>query len=279
MVLSGLRGVLAHPLTRGLALDAPQTTALRRQIIREKPFLRQIYQQWYRAIAAAVPAGDGAVLELGSGAGFLREVLPEVIPSEVMPCPGVSVILDAQHLPFADATLRAIVMTDVLHHLPNVRFFFSEATRCVRANGVVVMIEPWFTAWSGLVYRKLHHEPFEPDVPNWEFASGGPLSGANGALPWIVFARDRERFEREFDGLRIRRIEPSLPFRYLLTGGVSMRSLLPGQVFGILGGLERALQPWADKLGMFACIVLERTTVGQRSPERDHGSQDFHAIR
>ena len=263
MVLGSVRDVLAHPLTRDLCLDDPRTTARRRQIIREKGSLRQIYQQWYRAIAAAVPTGDGAVLELGSGAGFLRDVLPEVITSAVMPCPGVSVILDAQHLPFDDATLRAIVMTDVLHHLPNVGFFFSEATRCVRANGVVVMIEPWFTAWSGLVYRKLHHEPFEPDVPNWEFPSSGPLSGANGALPWIVFARDRARFEREFDGWRIKRIEPSLPFRYLLSGGVSMRNLLPGQVFGILGGLERALQPWADRLGMFALIVLERTHASQ----------------
>jgi hypothetical protein len=253
-----LRGLLAHPLTRGLDIDDPSTTALRRQVIREKLFLRRIYQEWYGAIAAAVPAGAGAVLELGSGAGFLREVIPDVITSEVFPCPDVDAILDAQRLPFADGSLRAIVMTDVLHHIPRVRDFFAEATRCVRRNGVVVMIEPWYTAWSGLIYRNLHHEPFAPDVPAWEFPSSGPLSGANGALPWIVFARDREQFEREFRGWRITSSVPSMPFRYLVSGGVSMRSLMPGPSFGIWRGIERALQPWAGHLGMFACIVLER---------------------
>jgi len=153
-------------------------------------------------------------------------------------------------------------MTDVLHHIPRVRDFFAEAARCVRPGGVVVMIEPWSTAWSGLIYRNLHHEPFVTNVPAWEFPSSGPLSGANGALPWIVFARDRAQFEREFPDWRIRSIEPLMPFRYLISGGVSMRSLMPGPAFGLWRGIEQALQPWASKLGMFACIVLERQEAG-----------------
>jgi len=255
-----LRSLLAHPLTRGFDLDDPRTTALRRQIIEQKPFLRQIYREWYATIARAVPPGEGAVLELGSGAGFLHKQIPGLITSEVLPCAGVDAILDAQHLPFGDGTLRAIVMTDVLHHLPRVRDFFSEAARCVRPGGVVVMIEPWATTWSRLIYRHLHHEPFVEDVAEWEFPSSGPLSGANGALPWVVFCRDRARFEREFPGWRIKRIQPMMPFRYLISGGVSMRSLMPGQASGLWRGIERALQPWVDKLGMFACIVLERRT-------------------
>jgi len=45
----------------------------------------------------------------------------------------------------SDGSLRAIVMTDVLHHIPNVESFFAEAARCVRPGGVIVMIEPWLT--------------------------------------------------------------------------------------------------------------------------------------
>jgi hypothetical protein len=37
-----------------------------------------------------------------------------------------------------------------------------------------------------------------PDAADWSFPAVGPLSGANGALPWILFERDRARFEREF---------------------------------------------------------------------------------
>jgi hypothetical protein len=57
-----LKEWLAHPLTRGLDIDDPRTTRLRQKIIQEKDFLRRIYQEWYREIAAALPLSQGAVL-------------------------------------------------------------------------------------------------------------------------------------------------------------------------------------------------------------------------
>jgi hypothetical protein len=42
-----LKEWLAHPLTRGLDINDPNVTHLRRRIIQEKPFLRKIYQEWY----------------------------------------------------------------------------------------------------------------------------------------------------------------------------------------------------------------------------------------
>jgi hypothetical protein len=78
-----IRSLLAHPLTRGLDIDDPRTTQLRREIIQEKSFLRQIYQEWYATIAGALPRSMGPVLELGSGAGFLKDFLPGLITSEI----------------------------------------------------------------------------------------------------------------------------------------------------------------------------------------------------
>jgi hypothetical protein len=251
-----LKTWLAHPLTRGLEIDDPCTTQLRRRIIREKPFLRRIYQEWYEAIVTALPPGDEPVLELGSGAGFLSDFVPGLIASELFHCAGISAVLDGQILPFADNGLRAIVMTDVLHHLPRARRFFSEATRCVRAAGVIIMIEPWVTPWSRLVYTRLHHEPFRPEMHEWEFPASGPLSGANSALPWILFERDRARFGQEFPQLRVQSICPMMPFRYLVSGGVSLRSLTPAWTFGLWRALERVLRPWLNTWAMFAQIVL-----------------------
>lgn len=249
---------LAHPLTRELDLDNPRTTALRRRIIAEKPFLRALYREWYTRIARAVPEGEGPVLELGSGAGFLVEHIPGLITSERFACEHVRVAVDGHRLPFADASLLAIVMIDVLHHLPVVRRFFAESARCVRPGGVVSLIEPWTSRWSRWVYTRLHHEPFHADAAHWEFPAAGPLSGANGALPWIVFERDRARFEQEFPQWHIERIEPFMPFRYLLSGGVSMRSLMPGWSFGAWRQFERVLGPWMPQLAMFAHITLRR---------------------
>jgi SAM-dependent methyltransferase len=253
-----IRTWLQHPLTRGLDLDNPRTTALRRQVIRDKAFLVDIYSDWYAAIAQALPGGPGAVLEIGSGAGFLDQFVPGSITSETFPCPGIRLVLDGLRLPFAGAALRGIVMTNVLHHLPQPRRFFSEASRCVRPGGVIVMIEPWVTKWSTFVYTRLHHEPFRADAQHWEFPSTGPLSGANGALPWILFERDRAVFEKEFPQWSVELVAPIMPFRYLLSGGVSLRNLMPAWSSGFWSGVERLLGARAARMAMFARIVLRR---------------------
>jgi SAM-dependent methyltransferase len=256
-----LKELLAHPLTRGLDLDDPRTTLLRRSIIQNKPFLRQLYAEWYAEMASAIPSGDAPTLELGSGAGFFAESIPGLITSDVFLIPDVSLVLDGQALPFRTASLRAIAMSEVLHHIPDVEQFFAEASRCVRPGGVIVMIEPWVTAWSRFVWGRLHHEPFQPDRTDWTIPSSGPLSGANGALPWIVFERDRNIFEERFPEWEIRSIRLNLPIRYLLSGGVSLRSLMPGWSFSFWRGLEHRLDRWMNTVGTFAKIVLVRRDV------------------
>lgn len=245
--------ILEHPLTRGLSVDDPRTTLLRHDIIQNKAFLQALYTEWYERIIRVLPQKND-VLELGSGAGFLQQFLPEVITSEVFETPGVRLIADACDLPLLDKSLDAIVMTDVFHHIPDVGRFLLEATRCVRPRGKIVMIEPWRTPWSEWVYTHLHSEPFSPDS-GWKIPSTGPLSGANGALPWIVFKRDRALFEAQYPQWRIKDIEPMMPISYLLSGGVSMRSLLPGWMYRPIRVLERVLvqKKWA----MFAFIELE----------------------
>ena len=148
MIVRRLKAAMAEPRTRGLDIDDPATTVLRRRIIQEKPFLRRIYEEWYQAIVQEVPRGDGAVLELGCGAGFFGRYLPETITSDVFPWPDVKVVLEAQRLPFADGALRAIVMTDVFHHVSDAQSLLRDAARCVRRGGVLVMVEPWVTPWS-----------------------------------------------------------------------------------------------------------------------------------
>ena len=254
-----LKDWLAHPLTRGLNIDDPQTTNLRRRLIKEKRFLHLIYDKWYTSTVKELPAGSQPVLEIGSGAGFLSDYIPELITSEMFQCAQIRVVLNGMEMPFADSSLRAILMTGVLHHIPDVRQFFSEARRCLCSDGVIIMIEPWVTAWSRQVYTRLHHEPFEPDAHEWAFASSGPLSDANSALPWILFERDRAKFKREFPCWQIKSIEPLMPFSYLVSGGFSNRSLLPGWSFRAFSFLEGLLRPWMNSWAMFARIVLLKT--------------------
>jgi hypothetical protein len=120
------------------------------------------------------------------------------------------------------------------------------------------MIEPWVSWWSSIVYRHLHHEPFLPDADSWNLPQTGPLSSANGALPWIVFVRDRDKLTQNFPQFAIEEITPMMPVRYLASGGISMRSLMPAFTYKTWQALEGAVSPWNDRLGMFALFCLTR---------------------
>jgi len=247
---------LTQPLARDCDINSPSTTQLRRRILLENPFLRRIYEEWYGAILETLPAGPGRILEIGTGAGFLSQRLPGLITSEIFQIPGLDLVLDSCRLPFAAQSLRAIVMTDVLHHIPDVRQFLNQASACVKPGGAIVMIEPWDSAWSRWIFTHLHHEPYQPDAERWEFPSTGPLSGANGALPWIVFERDKARFAAEHPQWQVVSILPMMPFRYLLSGGVTYRSLVPGWTFPLWRAIDRTVQRFG--MAMFARIVVRR---------------------
>ncbi len=85
-IFSILKSWISHPLTRGLYIDDLRTTHRRSQIIQQKVFLWRIYEEWYASIASALPSVEGLVLELGSGAGFMKDIIPGLITSEVFDC-------------------------------------------------------------------------------------------------------------------------------------------------------------------------------------------------
>lgn len=238
-------------------LDDPRTTLAHLEIIKSKPFLKRLYIRWYSILYERTRnLPGGRYLEIGSGGGFLKDIHPEFITSDIMPLPHCDVVLSAEKLPYADNELAAIVMVNVLHHIPNPEKFIAEAQRTLVAGGKIVMIEPANTPVSRLIYRNFHHEPFEPGAPGWKLEAGGPLSNANGANPWIIFERDRELFEKEFPKLSIKNIQYHTPFAYLVSGGLTLKSVVPGWAFGFVRGLEQVVP--GRLFGMFSTIEIEK---------------------
>jgi SAM-dependent methyltransferase len=239
-------------------LDDPAATVLHAKIIRDKPFLKRIYIDFYRQFAKAVQEPERKVLvELGSGGGFIKEVIPNTITSDILELPGVDRTFSAAKMPFEKESIDAFFMFDVLHHVTDPRAFFRESVRCLRTSGKIVMIEPANTPCSRFIYKNFHHEPFDVQA-EWELREIGPLSHGNVALPWIIFSRDRRTFEKEFPELRIVAIRNHTPLRYQLSGGLTWRQLVPSFTYPLARVVERLLSPLNNLLGMFQTIELQK---------------------
>ena len=238
-------------------LDDPQTRILHSQIIKEKVFLRNLYTDFYEIFKKSIGQNAGIMVELGSGGGFIKEIIPDVITSDITKLPNVDMTFSAEQMPFKNGGVDAFFMIDVLHHIKKPRVFFAEAQRCLRTGGKVVMIEPANTLWAAFIYKNFHHESFDTSA-GWEMNKTGPLSDANGALAWIIFQRDRKLFESEFKNLKIENISFHTPFRYLVSGGLTYRQLAPAFMYGFVNFLEFCLRPFNKWLGMFETIILEK---------------------
>jgi SAM-dependent methyltransferase len=230
------------------------------RLIRRKPALLDWYAHAYHAMARAteLAAADGPVIEIGSGAGFAKQVVPDLVTSDVIEYPGVDVVFDGQAMPFRNDTVRAFVMLNTFHHLPDASRFLAEVERCLRAGGRLFMIEPHRGPISSLVLRYGHHEPFDPSAPEWSFASDGPLTGANSALAWIVFRRDVARMRKQNPHLRVEAYRPRWPLQYWLAGGLKWWSLIPRWSIPFARTLDRALLALSPDLGSFAEITVTR---------------------
>jgi SAM-dependent methyltransferase len=249
-------------------IDSEAATYAHAESIRNKAFVRSFYESQCRFFArqlAGVP--PGCRLELGSGGSLLKSFVPELLTSDVVPLRGVDLVFSALNMPVRNAALSAIVLQNVFHHLEEPQHFLDEADRCLRPGGKLVMVEPANTPFARFIYQNFHPEPFDPDQPDWSLPHEyrtGRLSGANGAIAWIVFTRDRGQFENRFPRLAVTGLEFVSPFLYLLGGGVSRPQMLPGVLLPVIRAVETVTAPLNRFLGLFVRIVVEKK--GAASP-------------
>lgn len=237
-------------------LDSPERTLVHRDLIKSKKFLGSLYEQWYSEFVRELDGcPPGLLVELGSGGGRLKEWIPGLITSDVIELPTNDLTFSALEMPFEDGSVAAIFMTDTMHHIPDAEKFLREVGRVLADQGKLVMIEPANTLWGRFIFRNFHHEPFEPGG-TWFIPQSGPLSGANGALPWIVFQRDHPVFCLKFPNLELVPIQYRNPLLYLLSGGVSYRQLLPDFTYGFVNFCDRMLPKISRQFSMFMLVKI-----------------------
>ena len=70
-------------------------------------------------------------------------------------------------------------------------------------------------------------------------------------------------FEREFPRLKVVSLHNHTPMRYLMSGGLTLRQLLPGFAYPVVRALECLLSPANNLLGMFMTVIIEKSNDGK----------------
>ncbi len=240
-------------------IDSPERTILHGELIKSKKFLSQLYKQWHQQFHSEIKScPPGLLVELGSGGGVgLKALNSNILRSDIIDLPTNDLTFSALDMPFADHSVAGLFMTDTMHHIPDAGRFLMEVDRVLVDNGKMIMIEPANTLWGRFIFKNFHHESFEPEGP-WTIPLSGPLSGANGALPWIVFFRDRELLESRFPLLSVSTVTFQNPLLYLISGGFSYHQFLPDFLFPLVNLADKLLPKLYKQLSMFMLIKVVR---------------------
>jgi len=270
MALSAvIRNFLMDSRRRGVDVDSLELLEVHRQVLMEKKLMREVFHEFYRNCVTLVDTHfkcEGEEIELGSGVSLFQDFHPCVVTSDIKPYEHVNRVLDAQKMDCADETVRAFYGINCFHHFPLPRQFFKELERVLKPGGGCVLIEPYYGPFSKFIYKRIHaQEHFNTKQINWETeketAAGkmGAMSGANQALSYIVFIRDRKIFEQEFPNLEIVVQKPLKNYlRYLLSGGVNFRQLIPNWFSGPTEALEFLLTPVLHLFALHHYIVIRK---------------------
>ncbi|MDY7000720.1 MAG: class I SAM-dependent methyltransferase [Thermodesulfobacteriota bacterium] len=225
----------------------------------QKPALRFLYKQWFRTIQEhLVP---GLTLEVGGGIGRLKEYLPELITLDIENTPWTDIVADAKALPVKKESFNNIVLFDVLHHLPRPVLFFRQAERALAPGGRILIMDPYASPASSMVYRFFHPEPLSFDCDPYNEQK--PLSSdipfdSNQAAATIMFFRQRRKWNEMFPNLKVTKRSRTALFAYPLTGGFGGKPYLPEPCILFVAWAEKYLRFLAPVFAFRTFIVLSK---------------------
>ena len=197
-------------------------------------------------------------VELGAGVIPMSSWVKNVTSTDVVESTHLDGVLDATQLELMDNSVNGLFLQNTFHHIPDPAAFFSEAVRVLLPGGRIIIVDPYHNLFSRVLYRKLFAtECFEMNG-SWNDASSHAMIGANQALSYIVFVRDRKKFERENPKLRIvETVTIRSGLRYLLTGGLNFRRIAPKSTFPMVAKFEKRLAI-VNLFAIHWLIVLEK---------------------
>ena len=258
-----LLDLLRDPLIDGIDVDGENRLELHRKMLGKKRMLREVFTEFhhlFRKLDRQFFSGKGLEVELGAGVSPMRDSYPEVLATDIVNAHDLDMVINAEAMDFADNSVRTIYGQNCFHHFPHPDQFFHELDRVLVPGGGAILLEPYYGPFATFLFKRLFStEGFDKFYPSWETPSVGPMNGANQALSYIVFIRDRAKFELKHPSLTI--IHKQLAgnyLKYLLSGGLNFRQLLPDSITGVVTGVERLISPFNRWFALHHVVVIRK---------------------
>lgn len=242
-----------------MSSGAAERLAAQRRVWAAKPVLADIYRREFfdRLVSHCVP---GTIVEVGGGPGFFKEAVPDSLSFDIVATPWADFVADGQRLPLRSSSIANLVCTDVFHHLSDPVAFLAETGRVLRPGGRLVMVEPWASGFSRLLYTYCHEEDFDLSwQPGTVLDAHKDPFAANQAIPAVIFGRCWDAVQADVPALRLLELEPFSLFAYLLSLGFQRPNLLPRRFYPLVARFEDLTRrAWAPVGALRALIALER---------------------
>lgn len=235
-----------------------------RQSWGRKPLLRSVYRGFHELIASRLDRSvRGEVVELGSGMGSIKDVIPECVTTDLFPNPWLDRQENAYSLSFADASVSNLILFDVWHHLRYPGTALAEFRRTVAPGGRVIVFDPAISWMGRIIYGVFHHEPIGMRLPlTWDAPDGfkpgdTDYFAAQGAATRIFWRREEPA---RLAGWELVEATPLPSFEYFATGGFSGPQLGGPRAFRVWRGLDRLASSWPRAFAARLLVVLKRTS-------------------
>lgn len=230
-----------------------------------KPMLREIYHHFYRTIAARIDSAiSGPVVELGSGMGRIKEVIPQCVTTDLFPNPWLDRRENCYSLSFADGAVSHLILFDVWHHLRYPGTALREFHRVLAPGGRLILFEP-AASWLGrVVYHFCHHEPVAVNDPiTWDAPAGFSAAqsdyyaaqGSATRLFWWGQGHSR------LQGWRLAEVRPITSFDYFASGGFSGPQLGGPFLHKLMRRLDLLATPFPRAFAARLLVVLEKEKI------------------
>lgn len=262
--MKSLLSLLSETQLDANLLNEAERFSVHRLTLQKKRMIREVFTEFHHDIMMLdrkyFENVEGLRIELGAGVCPIRDTYPDVLATDVVSDPSFDLVLDALSMDLADGSVRALYGQNCFHHFSKAELFFQEVVRVIAPGGGVILVEPYYGPFARLIFTRLFEtESFDMGAEEWENVAEGPMVGANQALSFIVFVRDRRLFEQRFPQLEIIYNAPFHNYlRYLLSGGVNFKQIIPDALIGMVKLFEKLLRPISSYLALHHVIVVKR---------------------